>query len=115
MPASLTNFYTMVLTNYGDNFAGNNWFIVRNNISTSTGKNQGCPILNYKLNRNGASAHHLCGCENRSPHMRTGNPLHPLAFLTMFLTSLLPLCQVIQNANLPNEVEFAAIQECRVI
>ena len=49
MPVSLTNFYTMVLTKCATIFADNNWFIVRNNIITSTGKNQGCPILNYKV------------------------------------------------------------------
>src|SRR4029434_11276025 len=39
----------MVLTKCSTIFADNNLFIVRNNIITSTGKNQGCPILNYKV------------------------------------------------------------------
>src|SRR4029434_1965612 len=39
----------MVLTKCATIFTDNNWFIVTNNIITSTGKNEGSPILNYKV------------------------------------------------------------------
>src|SRR4029434_2446051 len=39
----------MVLTKCATIFADNNWCIVTNNIITSTGKNEGSPILNYKV------------------------------------------------------------------
>ena len=61
MPASLTNFYTMVLTKCADNFPGNNWFIVRNNIITPTLEIHVDPFQITKLNRHRALAHHLVG------------------------------------------------------